>query len=203
MKRNYYLILFLFLLLVNVILFGLAWWIMRPDQASEISSYTVKTTSVINAPLDENATQKVVGDVAPDFVLQTVDGRKIDSAEFANRPRIVNFWATWCAPCRVEMPHLQAVYEKYQAQGLVILALDQDESADQVKMFFYDEMKLSFIPLLDVNSLVSFQYGAFRINPSSYFIKPDGTISAIHRGTLTPELLENYVAGILPSAGSQ
>lgn len=202
MKRNYYLILFLFLLILNLVLFGLAWLIMRPDQASEVSSYEIETTSIINAPSNEADTWKKVGDVAPAFVLTGLDGQKVDSAEFDGHPRIINFWATWCAPCRVEMPHLQAIYQKYQGKGLIILALDQDESADVVKTFFYDELKLSFTPLLDVNNLVAVQYGAFRINPSSYFLKPDGTISAIHRGTLTPELLEKYLADILPADGS-
>jgi cytochrome c biogenesis protein CcmG, thiol:disulfide interchange protein DsbE len=138
------------------------------------------------------------GDEAPNFVLEDFDGMPVSLSEFRGRPVILNFWATWCAPCRIEMPELQAVYEKYQEDGLVILALDQDEPLELARTFFYDDMGLTFTPLMDRRSLVAAQYGAFYTLPSTYFVTPDGTVAAVHRGTLTRNQIENYLAQIMP-----
>jgi thiol-disulfide isomerase/thioredoxin len=110
---------------------------------------------------------------------------------------VVNFWATWCAPCRIEMPELQAAYEKHQADGLVILAIDYDELPNQVRSFFYDELGLTFTPLLDKGGQVTEQFGVFNF-PSTYFIEPGGKVAAIHRGPMVAEQVEEYLAQIFP-----
>ena len=137
-----------------------------------------------------------VGNLAYDFQLQDLNGRSVSLTNFRGQPVIVNFWATWCAPCRIEMPELQATYEKYKDDGLVILALDQDESPEVVRSFFYDEFGLTFIPLLDVEQDVAQQYGVFNF-PSSFFINADGVITAIHRGPALQSQLEEYLADMI------
>ena len=77
-----------------------------------------------------------VGDPAREFVLNDVDGHPVRLSDLNGRPVILNFWATWCAPCRIEMPDLQAMYDEYQADGLAILAIDRAESAETVRSFF-------------------------------------------------------------------
>jgi peroxiredoxin len=135
----------------------------------------------------------VVGDKAHDFELFDFDGNKVSLSEFQGQPVIVNFWATWCAPCRVEMPELQKAFDNYQDEGLIILALDQDETVDRAREFFYDEMELSFIPLLDDNSAVSTAYSSLSVLPTTYFLDPDGIVSAIHHGPLTLGQIEGYL----------
>jgi peroxiredoxin len=137
-----------------------------------------------------------VGNLAYDFQLQDLNGRSVSLTDFRGQPVIVNFWATWCAPCRIEMPELQATYEKYKDDGLVILALDQDESPEIVRSFFYDEFGLTFTPLLDVEQEVAQQYGVFNF-PSSFFINADGVITAIHRGPALQSQLEEYLADMI------
>ena len=134
-----------------------------------------------------------VGDEAHDFTLNDLDGNLVSLSDFRGRPVIVNFWATWCAPCRIEMPELQAAYDKHQDDGLAILALDQDEPAEVASAYFYDEMGLGFTPLLDEGSEVSTQYGSYGVLPSTYFINASGTVSAIHRGPLTLSQIEGYL----------
>jgi len=138
-----------------------------------------------------------VGDTAYDFTLNDLDGQPVSLSDFRGQPAIVNFWATWCAPCRIEMPVFQEVYERYQDDGLVILALDQGEPADVARDFFYDEMGLTFTPLLDEKSGISALYGSYSVLPSTFFIDPDGKVVAIHRGPLT----EGQVTGYLAEAG--
>jgi cytochrome c biogenesis protein CcmG, thiol:disulfide interchange protein DsbE len=135
-----------------------------------------------------------IGDTAAPFTLPDFDGELVSLADFHGRPVIVNFWATWCAPCRVEMPEFQAVYEAYQDEGLVILALNQDEPLVIARRFFYDEMALTFTPLQDERRLVAAEYGAFLTMPTTYFINGEGLVMAVHRGPLTQSQLENYLS---------
>jgi cytochrome c biogenesis protein CcmG/thiol:disulfide interchange protein DsbE len=142
-----------------------------------------------------------VGDEAYDFTLSDLDGNLVRLADFRGQPVIVNFWATWCAPCRIEMPEMQEAFDKYQEDELVILALDQGETVEVAREFFYDEMGLTFTPLLDESSAISTEYGSFGVLPSTYFVNASGVVSAIHRGPLTLNQIDNYLAGMLSDAG--
>lgn len=152
------------------------------------------------AVLPNNAGPLAVGNVAHDFTLQDLDGNSYTLNDLRGRPVIINFWATWCAPCRVEMPELQAAFEKYEEDGLVILALDQDEPPDVVHDFFYNEMDLTFTPLLDDGGRVSQLYGVFNF-PSTFFVNANGEITAIHRGLLVESQLDGYLVDILVTEG--
>lgn len=161
----------------------------------QVSEFTFSEPEVAKIPSEDRSTGILdVGDEAYDFTLNDFDGNQVSLADFRGQPVIVNFWATWCAPCRIEMPALQAAYEKHQDEKLVILALDQDEPVQVARDYFYDEMGLSFTPLLDEDSAVSTAYGSFNVLPSTYFVDPDGRIAAIHRGPLTPGQIEGYLA---------
>lgn len=138
----------------------------------------------------------VVGEKAYDFSLRDLDGNDVALSDFAGQPVIINFWATWCAPCRLEMPELQKAYEAYQEQDLVILAVNAQEEEQHVGDFFA-ELGLTFRPLLDSDGQVGRAYGALGL-PSTYFIDGSGEVTAVHRGILTEEQIEAYVVQILP-----
>jgi len=138
-----------------------------------------------------------VGDQPYEFSLLGVDGETVNLSQFIGRPILVNFWATWCGPCRIEMPEIQAVWEQHQDDGLVVLALDQDESAPEVQAYF-DELGLTFTPLLDDDSDTARNYGLQGTLPASIFINPDGEVSAIHRGVMTRGQLDTFLAETLP-----
>jgi cytochrome c biogenesis protein CcmG/thiol:disulfide interchange protein DsbE len=137
-----------------------------------------------------------VGMVAPDFKLMDAQtGKVVQLNDLRGQPVLVNFWATWCAPCRVEMPTFQAAYTQHQAQGLVILAVNNLEDAKTVTAFG-DELGLTFPLLLDSDAAVQNNYRV-RAFPSSYFIARDGTIAAFHLGALSETQLAENLALIL------
>jgi peroxiredoxin len=138
-----------------------------------------------------------VGDKAYNFALSDLDGRPAALSDYAGQPVMVNFWATWCPPCRLEMPEFQRAFEAHQQDGLVILAVNEYEEAEDVRSFFYDEMGFTFTPLLDSDGEVGQAYGAAGL-PATFFIGPDGEIVAIHRGLLSETQLDGYLAELIP-----
>ncbi len=138
-----------------------------------------------------------VGDQPYNFTLNDLQGSPVSLQEFAGRPLIINYWATWCGPCRIEMPHLQNTFEAHQDDGLAILALDQDETVPEVEEFF-DEFGLTFTALMDEGNQTSQNYGVGRTLPTTFFINPDGEITAIHRGPMTQGQIDGYLEDTLP-----
>jgi peroxiredoxin len=162
------------------------------DQVSELPSFSGETSTTRD---DDGFLE--VGDTAYNFTLDDLNGQPVSLTDFRGRPVIVNFWATWCAPCRIEMPVFQELYERHQDDGLVILALDQAEPPEVARDYFYDQMGLTFTPLLDVDSQVATEYGSHGVLPSTFFIDSAGSVAAIHRGPLT----EGQAVGYLAAAG--
>lgn len=133
------------------------------------------------------------GDIAPDFTLKDIDDNIVSLADFRGQPVIVNFWATWCAPCRIEMPEFEEAFHAHADDNLVILALNQDEEVDAVRDFFVDELNLSFTALLDQNNLVNGDYTALGALPTTYFINEEGIVTVIHRGPIASSQLDVYL----------
>jgi len=113
-------------------------------------------------------------------------------ADFQGKPVVINFWATWCPPCRVEMPEFQRAFEEHQENELVILAINEAEQSEMVRSFFYDQMGYTYTPLLDEDGEVAEAYGAIGL-PSTFFVNAEGEVTAVHRGAITQEQLNNYL----------
>ena len=141
------------------------------------------------------------GQPAPAFVSRDAQGKAVALREYLGHPVILNFWATWCAPCRQEMRVLQATYEVHKAAGLAVLAVSQDapDSAGLVSAY-WASMALTFVPLLDPEGSVATDYSVF-VLPSTVFIHPSGTVAAVHLGALTQTQMERYLSTIMPQAG--
>ncbi len=95
-----------------------------------------------------------------DFTLPGPDGKTVALKDFRGRVVLLNFWATWCQPCKIEMPSMQRVYDKYRAQGLVILALSVDAKGERVVKPFLDKYKFSFPVALDADMKIM---GKFKV----------------------------------------
>ncbi len=134
------------------------------------------------------------GRPAPDFTLPDLDGNMVRLSDFSGRPVVLNFWATWCAPCRLEMPELARAMTDHADRELMVLAINQDETAEQVDSFL-TEVGLSLPALLDAGNEVGAAYGAFFL-PTTVIVGPDGIVGAVHRGILSREQLDDYLAAL-------
>lgn len=117
------------------------------------------------------------GAEAPDFELNTLDGKAVKLSDYRGKKVILNFWATWCPPCKAEMPHMQNFYEENKDKGVEILAVNltnMDKGTDEVQKFV-DEYGLTFIIPLDEEGVVGTTYQAFTI-PTSYILDENGVI---------------------------
>ncbi len=139
------------------------------------------------------------GFAAPGFTLKTLDGGEVGLSDYAGRPVFINFWASWCGPCRAEMPEIVAAYQAHKDTGLEVLAINltfQDAVGDA--QAFVDEFQMPFPILLDEQSNVSKAYELLGL-PTSVFIDAGGIIRIVHSGPMTRDLIEQYLAEILPA----
>ncbi len=134
------------------------------------------------------------GALAPDFSLFNLEGEQITLSELRGRPVMINLWATWCAPCRIEMPHIQDRFERYAGEGFLVLAVDFDEPAGIVADF-RDELGLTFDILLDPGAEVQELYRN-RKYPSTFFVDENGVIQVQHIGLMTEGQLDENLAAI-------
>jgi thiol-disulfide isomerase/thioredoxin len=131
-----------------------------------------------------------VGSPAPDFELETLDGERVSLSGLRGRPVLINFWATWCGPCVIEMPNIQEYYEKYPGE-FAVLAVNGDEPLREVQKFVED-MGLTFDILLDPGSKVQSLY-KLRGFPTSFLVDAEGKILVHHIGTLSEKQLDEYL----------
>jgi peroxiredoxin len=135
----------------------------------------------------------VEGGMAPDFEAESLSGETVKLSDFRGHPVLINFWATWCIPCEIEMPAIQARYETYSPE-LVVLAVDFDEPRELVEDFVY-ELDLTFNVLLDPGGSVQQLYRV-RGYPTSVFVDAEGVIQKIHIGLMTEKQLDENLAWI-------
>ncbi|MDQ0214888.1 peroxiredoxin [Oikeobacillus pervagus] len=137
-----------------------------------------------------------VGSVAPNFQLNTLDGKSVSLKDYRGKKVILNFWASWCPPCKAEMPHMQNYYESQaQDQNVEILAVNltkNDKGIEKIRDFV-KEYGLTFPIPLDEEGEIGPGYQAFTI-PTTYMIQTDGTIYQKIVGPMDEELMENAVS---------
>src|SRR5690606_885483 len=134
------------------------------------------------------------GFLAPDFSLKTPDGETYTLSELKGQAVLINLWATWCPPCRAEMPAMQKLYEEYKEQGLVILAINMTHQDYPLAIMpFANEHGLTFPILLDETGETATEY-QLRSLPSSYFINRAGIISeVVIGGPMSEALLRTHI----------
>lgn len=127
---------------------------------------------------------------AQNFKLKDLNGNEISLNDLKGKKVLLNFWATWCPPCRSEMPDIEELYQKTKDSDLVILAVNIGEDSNTVKSFI-DKNKYNFRVLLNTDQSIASQYNIVSI-PTSFFIDEEGNITAKKVGPMTMEEMESY-----------
>lgn len=137
------------------------------------------------------------GNAAPDFELSDLEGNPVKLSDFQGKVVMVNFWATWCPPCRIEMPHMQKFYEDYESKDVVILGvnLTPTEQNEEAIKPFVEEQKLTFPIVLDPagEAMLTYQVVAY---PTTYLLDSKGVIQEKFRGAINYEIMEDAVSKI-------
>jgi cytochrome c biogenesis protein CcmG/thiol:disulfide interchange protein DsbE len=179
MQQNQRIILYALLLIA-----GAAWTMLAadPESASAIQN--------ISAPQ--------AGFLAPDFTLNTPTGEAYTLSELKGQAVLVNLWATWCPPCRAEMPAIERMYQEYRDRGFIVLAVNTTSQDDVFGVVpFTEKHALTFPVLLDETNTVATLY-QLRSLPSSYFVDRDGIISqVVIGGPMSEALLRTNIERIV------
>ena len=176
-----YVLLFL-LIFISVILFFLEHFTETP-----ISIEDIQTKEIFNAK------KSSVGYFAPSFKLRNIKGNYESLESYRGEVVVLNFWATWCAPCRIEMPSFEKLYRRYRSEGVTVLAITLDKNSENKIKSFVDEYGLSFPILLDEKGEVERLYPSMTI-PFTYIIDRQGRIVARVDGAKNWESSETFEA---------
>jgi peroxiredoxin len=137
-----------------------------------------------------------VGNLAPDFTAKTEAGEEVTLSALRGKVVLLNFWATWCGPCVIEMPAIQREYQRRAQDGFVVLAINNRETAAEIAPF-RERFALTFPIVLDPRGELQEQYTVVSY-PSSLFLDQQGVIVARHLGVLTPKQMAEVLSGLLP-----
>ena len=135
------------------------------------------------------------GGTVTDFSIGSLAGGNIALSDYAGDVIIMNFWATWCPPCRAEMPGLNRFYEAYQDKGVVLLAINEEESVETVRPFIQNN-NFTFPVLLDLQGKVAQQYST-RSFPTTFIIDREGVIQHVQTGEISEDELARIVLPLL------
>ncbi|MBY0124521.1 TlpA disulfide reductase family protein [Bacillus sp. S/N-304-OC-R1] len=134
------------------------------------------------------------GQLAPDFELSDISGKTVKLSDYKGKKVLLNFWATWCPPCKSEMPHMEKLHNKYKNDRFEILAVNvttSEKNRNNVDQFVED-YKLTFTVPLDENGKVFQQYGIMAY-PTSFFIDSDGVIRKKVLGAVDEDAMEKEI----------
>ena len=176
------------LFLLGALLLGTAWIV---ESREVVAPGATEEPALPEAP--------IAGYRAPDFTLTTLTGDTVRLSDYRGQPVVVNFWATWCPPCRAEIPHFQAASRRYNGR-IIFLGVDDGEPVATVAPFAA-KMGITYPIPLDTESAVSRLY---RVNslPSTFFIDASGVIRHVQFGLVTEAVLEENVQVLLADEGN-
>ena len=143
----------------------------------------------------------IVGKAAPDFALESLDGKTVHLSDFRGKAVLLNFWATWCEPCKIEMPWFAELQRQYGAQGLEILGIAMDDSDKDTIAKFAKDLGVNY-PVLLGKEGVGDRYGGVPYLPNSFYIDRAGTVVEHVAGLKDRAEIENFVKEALNHAKS-
>ena len=148
-----------------------------------------------SGPSKPRGPSSVVHLAAPDFLLQDLDGKPLDLATYRGKVVLLDFWATWCTPCRGEIPHFVELQDKYRDQGLRVIGISMDDGVKPVRGF-YRQFKMNY-PVGLGNEKVAEVYGGVLGLPITFLVGRDGRVAAKYVGEVQMSTLEQRIESLL------
>ena len=145
---------------------------------------------------DDEVKAEEVSNVSSSLLLPTLNGQTLDLADYHGQVVLVNFWATWCAPCRIEMPELDMYLQAHAADNFALLAVNAGEPAARAAEYLA-EFDYTFTIILDEDGRIDDYFGGVRGMPTSYVLNGEGEVIFQHIGALTQEILDKKVTPLL------
>jgi cytochrome c biogenesis protein CcmG, thiol:disulfide interchange protein DsbE len=156
---------------------------------------TIAVLLLLLIPHSDATTSLIAGQAAPAFDEPALAGGRVKLSDLKGKPVVLNFWASWCTPCRKEMPEFQAVYDKYKGQGLQIYGINVGESEVTVNDFLR-RVGTSFPVLIDKDEKAQTDYKILPL-PATFFIDRNGTIRAVYQFQMSQAQMETEVVRLL------
>lgn len=159
-----------------------------------IQNFLLKDREVHKSQTENIAIGTELGNVAPNFLLQTVDGKEVYLTDYKGKKVLLNFWASWCGPCKIEMPDMEKFHKDMREKGIEVVAINataSEQSPDHVKQFL-QENKYTFPVLLDIQGQANATYQIMSI-PTSFILDEKGIIHFKHVGPMTYENMVEYM----------
>ncbi len=153
-------------------------------------------------PDSEMTGPHMLGKVAPSFTLATLDGKKVSLSDYKGRPVLVNFWGTWCAPCKVEMPWFEEFRKQYAAQGFEILGLTDDADAGNEAIAKVVRKTGVTYPILLTDGKVQKAYGGLDYLPVSFYVDKNGLVVDETAGLGSKDEIEAHIKKTISSGSS-
>ena len=138
--------------------------------------------------------KELVGRKAPGFVAPVIGAQLATLEDYRGLPLILNFWASWCPPCREETPGMERVWRKYRNDGLVILGVNVQDGEDEARRYI-NEFGVTFPNVLDLDGRVTIDYGVTGL-PVTFFVTRDGTISGRWVGSISEARLDSWARSL-------
>ena len=202
MKRNTLVITAVLFILAAFAWAGWANWEYRRQAAERLRTSAPQGELVLDAGGAPQYLSPLHGKPAPPFTLEDLSGKKISLTDYKGKALAINFWATWCAPCKVETPWLIDLRNRYAAQGFEVLAISADDidRKDARKLSeekqeiarFVQKMRMPYPVLIDGNSVAD-SYGDFEALPTTFFLDRNGIVVAAQMGMTTKDDLERNI----------
>lgn len=142
------------------------------------------------------------GKAAPAFTLEDIRGKKVSLSDFKGHPVVVNFWATWCGPCKLEMPWFQEFSAKYQGQGLEILGLSQDDGASANEIATAAKHIGVTYPILMPDEKVAKEYGGVDYLPETFYVDRTGKVVDVTAGAPSKDQMEAMIKKTIAAGGA-
>jgi thiol-disulfide isomerase/thioredoxin len=152
---------------------------------------------------ESDAPAALRGKVAPAFTLVTLDGKKVSLADYKGRPVLINFWATWCVPCKLEMPWFEEFRTKYAGQGFEILGIAQDDAGKDEIAKSVKKVGVTYpILLTDGKDTVANKYGGVDVLPMSFYVNAQGIVVEATAGLGSKDETEANIKKLIAATGS-